>query len=137
MEDAVRRAMVAMMVSALVLAGGLAHAAKITTVYGTSGDDVIHTGNGGWQVTYGLGGNDHLGGGRGTDIMYGNSGNDRIWTGPGGAKEAAYGGRGNDLINDWHSGESPGLLDGGPGHDKCIGDKHDVFISCERVIWRK
>lgn len=114
-----------------------AQAAKVTTFRGTPQRDVIHTGNGGLQVTYGLGGNDHLGGGRGTDIMYGGSGDDGIWTGAGGAKEAAYGGRGNDRINDWRSGESPGYLNGGPGHDVCVGDKHDTFISCERVIWKK
>lgn len=132
-----RRAMVAMMVSGLVLAGGVALAAKVTTFTGTPQADYIRTGNGGWQVTYALGGNDSLHGGRGTDIMYGQGGDDRIWTGSGGAKEAAYGGRGNDRINDWRSGESPGYLDGGPGHDVCVGDKHDTFVSCERVIWKK
>jgi len=111
-------------------------AAKTTTYRGTPHRDVIRTGNGGWQVTYGRGGNDSLHGGRGTDLIHGNAGNDAIWTGSGGAKEAAWGGRGNDRINDWASGESPGYLNGGPGHDVCIGDKHDVFISCEVIRWK-
>jgi Ca2+-binding RTX toxin-like protein len=114
-----------------------AGAAKITTYRGTPHRDVIRTGNGGWQEAWGLGGNDSLHGGRGTDLMHGGRGNDRIWTGAGGAKEAAWGGRGNDRINDWASGESPGYLNGGPGRDVCIGDKHDTFISCEVVRWKK
>lgn len=131
--------LVAMVLVALAIgiAARAASAAKVTTFTGTPQHDYIRTGNGGWQVTYALGGNDSLHGGRGTDIMYGQGGRDHIWTGSGGAKEAAYGGRGNDRINDWRSGESPGLLNGGPGHDVCVGDKHDRFISCERVIWKK
>jgi len=122
---------------ALLWIGDKATAAKITTFRGTPHRDVIRTGNGGWQITYGLGGNDSLHGGRGTDLIHGGRGNDRVWTGSGGAKEAAWGGRGNDRINDWASGESPGYLNGGPGHDVCIGDKHDTFISCEVIRWKK
>jgi len=113
-----------------------ANAAKITTVRGTQHRDVIRTGNGGWTVIRGLGGNDALHGGNGIDIVYGGPGNDHIWTGSGGAPEAAYGGRGNDVIHDWWSGKHPGLLNGGPGHDKCVGTKNTTYVSCEHIIWR-
>ena len=121
---------------AFVALSGVAYAAQTTTVRGTQHRDVIRTGNGGETIVYGLGGNDSLHGGRGTDIMYGGRGDDRVWTGAGGAKEVAYGGPGNDRINDWWSGESPGYLNGGRGRDVCVGDKHDTFISCEKVIWK-
>lgn len=121
----------------IALTANDASGAQARTIVGTEHHDVIHTGNGGLTITWGLGGNDHLGGGRGTDIMHGGRGDDRIWTGSGGAKEAAFGGRGNDRLNDWRSGESPGYLNGGSGHDVCVGDKHDTFVRCERVVFKK
>lgn len=105
-------------------------------VRGTPGNDRIHTGNGS-QAIYGLAGNDRIGAGRGIDYVYGGRGRDRVFTGSGGAPEKAFGGPGNDVINDFRSGESPGYLNGGRGHDKCVGDKHDTFISCEVIVWKK
>ena len=58
---------------------------------------------------------------------------DVLTTGKGGATEAAYGGRGDDVLKDFASGQSPGLLVGGPGRDRCIGDKLDTFRGCEVV----
>jgi len=65
------------------------------------------------QVIYGRGGDDRINGGKGPDIV--------------------YGGRGDDVLKDFASGQSPGLLVGGPGHDRCIGDKLDTFRGCEVV----
>ncbi|MGH2658797.1 MAG: hypothetical protein ACRDHS_03825 [Actinomycetota bacterium] len=119
-----------------VLLGGLAaHAESPTEVRGTPERDRI-TGMNGAQIIYGRGGDDIINGGKGPDVIYGGLGNDRLTTGKGGATEAAYGGRGNDLLKDYASGQSPGLLVGGPGRDICIGDKHDTFRGCEVVKLR-
>ncbi len=122
---------------ALATVVSMAHADSGRVVYGTEKRDIIFTHNGGLTTVYALGGNDHVGGGRGTDIIYGGRGDDGLWTGSGGAKEAAYGGPGDDRINDWRSGESPGYLNGGPGHDVCVGDKQDTFVNCERIVFKK
>lgn len=118
---------------ALIVLASAAMAAHQEVVRGTNHADRIHTGNGN-QTIYARGGNDRVGAGRGNDILYGGKGNDVLFTGKGGAKEAAYGGAGNDRLNDWASGQSPGTLVGGRGRDTCIGDKHDIFRSCERII---
>jgi Ca2+-binding RTX toxin-like protein len=133
-----RRRIGSALVVAVVLSvplGGLAAQAESTVVTGTSGGDVI-TGMNGAQIVYGRGGGDRINGGRGPDVLYGGLGDDRLTTGKGGATEAAYGGRGSDVIKDFASGQSPGKLVGGPGHDRCIGDKHDTFRGCEVVKLR-
>lgn len=123
---------------ALATIVSVAHASGHSTVVGTQHRDVIAVHNGGFTVVWGLGGDDKLTGGRGTDILHGGRGNDVLHTGSGGAKEAAYGGRGRDRIFDWESGESPGYLNGGAGrHDVCVGDKHDTFVRCERIRFKK
>src|SRR6266508_3443411 len=90
----------------------------------------------GSQIICGRGGADRINGGKGSDIIYGGLGDDVLTTGKGGATEAAYGGPGNDVLKDFASGQSPGLLVGGPGRDRCIGDKHDTFRRCEVIKLR-
>jgi Ca2+-binding RTX toxin-like protein len=119
----------------MVLGGLAAQAQSATVVMGTPEDDQI-AGMVGPQIIHGRGGDDRINGGKGPDVLYGGPGNDNLTTGKGGATEAAYGGRGKDLLKDYASGQSPGLLAGGPGRDRCIGDKHDTFRSCEVVRLR-
>jgi Ca2+-binding RTX toxin-like protein len=116
----------------LVPLGGLAARAASTGVTGTAQGDVI-SGMNGAQIIHGRGGDDRINGGKGPDVLYGGPGDDRLTTGKGGATEAAYGGRGNDVLKDFASGQSPGKLVGGSGRDRCIGDKHDTFRGCEVV----
>jgi hypothetical protein len=126
------------LVAAAALAGMLglpAQASSATVVTGTTQGDVI-AGMNGPQVIYGRGGDDRINGGKGPDILHGGIGDDRLTTGKGGATEAAYGGLGNDLLKDFASGQSPGLLVGGRGRDRCVGDKHDTFRGCEVVRLR-
>jgi Ca2+-binding RTX toxin-like protein len=120
----------------VVPVGGLAaQADSATVVKGTSQADVI-TGMVGPQIIYGRGGDDRINGGKSPDVLYGGRGDDDLTTGKGGATEAAYGGPGDDVLNDFASGQSPGLLVGGRGDDVCIGDKHDTFRRCEVVKFR-
>jgi len=131
----VRKVFVGVTLLAILVVGAAAQAESPTVVRGTPKGDHI-TGMNGAQIIYGRGGDDVINGGRGPDIVYGGLGDDRLTTGKGGATEAAYGGRGNDLLKDYASGQSPGLLVGGPGRDICIGDKHDTFRGCEVVKLR-
>ncbi len=124
-------AVAALAVGAL-LAGPAAVASNPTVVTGTGRGDHI-AGMNGPQIIYGRGGDDRINGGRGPDVIWGGIGDDRLTTGKGGATEAAHGGPGNDVLKDFASGQSPGLLAGGKGHDRCIGDKHDTFRSCEVI----
>jgi Ca2+-binding RTX toxin-like protein len=126
-------ALVAATAFAGLIVGQAAQAAAVIT--GTTRGDVI-AGMNGAQVIYGRGGDDRINGGRGPDILHGGIGDDRLTTGKGGATEAAYGGLGNDLLKDFASGQSPGLLVGGHGRDRCIGDKHDTFRGCEVIRLR-
>ncbi|HEY3023461.1 MAG TPA: hypothetical protein VGK11_07500 [Actinomycetota bacterium] len=119
-------------VLAVLLAGSVAQASNPTVVTGTTKGDRIG-GMNGPQTIYGRGGDDRINGGKGPDIIYGGLGDDILTTGKGGATEAAYGGRGNDVVKDFASGQSPGLLVGGPGRDRCIGDKQDTFRGCEVI----
>lgn len=134
-----RRHIGSALVAAAVLAGpfgGLAaQASSPTVVKGTADDDVI-AGMTGPQIIYGRRGDDRINGGKGPDVIYGGRGDDRLTTGKGGATEAAYGGPGNDVLKDYASGQSGGLLRGQRGHDVCIGDKHDIFLGCEVVKLR-
>jgi hypothetical protein len=110
---------------------------------GTRKADRMYGGNGS-QIMRGLGGNDHLGGQHGPDTLYGGPGQDRIWTGKSGAHriDAAWGGRGNDFLNNSGSGNTGGYLNGGPGHDICVVDRkayhqgRDIVRSCETVRFR-
>jgi Ca2+-binding RTX toxin-like protein len=120
---------------AVLSAGSVAQASNPTVVTGTTKGDRIQGMNGA-QIIYGRGGADRINGGKGPDILYGGLGDDLLTTGKGGATEAAYGGRGNDVLKDFASGQSPGFLGGGPGRDRCIGDKHDTFRSCEVIKLR-
>lgn len=133
----VRRIGLALVVGAILASplGGLAAHAASTVVKGTTKADSIG-GMNGPQVIYGRAGDDRINGGKGPDVIYGGGGADRLTTGKGGATEAAYGGPGDDLLKDYASGQSPGLLKGGPGRDRCIGDKHDTFRGCEVVKLR-
>jgi hypothetical protein len=119
-------------VLAALVAGPVAEASNPTVVTGTSQGDQIQ-GMNGPQIIYGRGGDDQINGGKGPDIVYGGLGDDDLTTGKGGATEAAYGGRGDDVLKDFASGQSPGLLVGGKGRDECIGDKLDTFRSCEVI----
>ena len=134
-DSMVRVAFVAVTVVVVVLAGLAAEANSPTIVTGTPNGDRID-GMNGPQIIYGRGGDDVINGGKGPDVLYGGLGDDRLTTGKGGATESAHGGRGNDLLMDFASGQSPGLLAGGPGRDRCIGDKHDTFTSCEIIKLR-
>jgi Ca2+-binding RTX toxin-like protein len=122
-------------VLAVLFGGSVAQASNPTIVTGTTKWDRIQ-GMTGPQIIYGRGGADRINGGKGPDILYGGLGDDLLTTGKGGATEAAFGGRGNDVLKDFASGQSPGLLAGGPGRDRCIGDKHDTFRSCEVIKLR-
>jgi len=128
-------AFVAVAVLAVPLGGLVAEAESPTVFTGTTKGDIIG-GMNGPQIIYGRGGDDRINGGRGPDVIYGGLGDDRLTTGKGGATEAAYGGRGNDVLKDFASGQSTGTLVGGPGRDRCIGDKHDTFRGCEVVKLR-
>ena len=121
-----------MAVMAALVADQAAQASNPRVVTGTTQGDQIQ-GMNGPQIIYGRGGADRINGGKGPDIVYGGLGDDVLTTGKGGATEAAYGGQGNDVLKDFASGQSPGLLKGGPGHDRCIGDKLDTFRSCEVI----
>jgi Ca2+-binding RTX toxin-like protein len=131
----ISRAILGTVVLAALVAGSAAQASNATVVTGTTRGDRIQ-GMNGPQIIYGRGGADRINGGKGPDILYGGLGDDVLTTGKGGATEAAYGGRGNDVLKDFASGQSLGLLAGGPGRDLCIGDKHDTFRSCEVIKLR-
>src|SRR5436309_13475396 len=120
------KAVLATAVLAALVAGQVAQASNPTVVTGTT-RGARNDGMNGSQIVYGRGGADRINGGRGPDIIYGGLGDDVLTTGKGGATEAAYGGPGNDVLKDFASGQSPGLLVGGPGRDRCVGDKHDTF----------
>jgi Ca2+-binding RTX toxin-like protein len=120
---------------AVLTLAGSAIAAHTTVVRGTRHADHITTGNGS-QTVYGLAGADRIETGKGSDVVYGGAGADLITTGKGGANEAVFGGRGNDRIHDTVSGQHPGYLNGGPGHDVCVGTKNTTYVSCEVVRWR-
>jgi len=128
----ISKTVLGMAVLATLVAGPVAEASNPTVVTGTTQGDQIQ-GMNGPQIVYGRGGDDRINGGKGPDIVYGGLGDDVLTTGKGGATEAAYGGRGDDVLKDFASGQSPGLLVGGPGRDRCIGDKLDTFRSCEVV----
>jgi hypothetical protein len=128
----ISKAALGMAVLAALVAGPVAEASNPTVVTGTTQGDQIQ-GMNGPQIIYGRGGDDQINGGKGPDIVYGGLGDDVLTTGKGGATEAAYGGRDDDVLKDFASGQSPGLLVGGPGHDRCIGDKLDTFRGCEVV----
>jgi Ca2+-binding RTX toxin-like protein len=102
-------------------------------VIGLAGDDRL-TGNNGPDTVKGGRGDDFVSGGKGPDIVKGGRGDDIVWTGKSGPGDKGYGGRGNDVVNNFGSGDSPGLLDGGPGTDKCRGDEHDTYVSCEIIV---
>ncbi len=131
----IAKTVLGMAVLGAVVAGPVAEASNPTVVTGTTQDDQIQ-GLNGPQIIYGLAGADRISGGKGPDIIYGGVGDDDLTTGKGGATESAYGGQGNDVLKDFASGQSLGLLVGGPGRDRCIGDKHDTFRSCEVIELR-
>jgi Ca2+-binding RTX toxin-like protein len=93
-------------------------------------------GNGPSVIMGTMGDDQGLYGGRGPDVIYGLAGDDHIWTGKGGPGDEVYGGPGDDRVNNWDSGSSPGLLVGGPGRDVCTGDPHDTFRGCEVVRYK-
>lgn len=103
------------------------------TVLGLAGDDRL-AGNNGPDTVKGGRGDDIVSGGKGPDIVKGGRGDDIVWTGKSGPGDKGYGGRGDDVVNNFGSGESPGLLNGGPGHDKCRGNAHDTYVGCEIIV---
>jgi hypothetical protein len=118
----VRGAIVAVVISALVLAGfATAHSAN--TVTGTSRADLLR-GGAGADVIRGLAGNDTLrggggpdtlDGGSGTDKLFGDAGNDRLFGGGPGGWDQLNGGSGNDVLVSRAGGFVE--LIGGPGDD--------------------
>lgn len=131
----ISRAILGIAVMAALVPGSVAEASNPTVVTGTTRGDRI-LGMNGPQIIYGRGGADRINGGKGPDSIYGGLGDDVLTTGKGGATEAAFGGPGNDVLKDFASGQSPGLLVGGPGSDRCVGDKHDTFRRCEVIKLR-
>jgi hypothetical protein len=109
-------------------------ASAVEPMIGGPGNDHIRGGNGP-DIILGMAGDDILAGNNGPDVVRGGPGDDIVWTGRSGPGDKGYGGSGNDVINNFGSGASPGLLVGGPGRDKCRGDKHDIFRGCEEIIW--
>ncbi|MFF4323365.1 FG-GAP-like repeat-containing protein [Streptomyces sp. NPDC001568] len=135
-------------------------AATITgngTVNGTSGADVIVTGNGNDSVSGNggndtictFGGNDAVSGNHGNDTVDGGDGNDAISGGDG--TDAVKGGAGNDALSGGNGndtvvgGADSDTLSGGSGADVCAGDAHGgptlpgtdaiaVGGSCETVV---
>jgi Ca2+-binding RTX toxin-like protein len=85
---------------------------------GTPGDDVI-CGYGGDDIILGLAGDDLLIGGPGDDILVGGTGRDVL-----------IGDEGNDRLIDTRE---PGVEDGGPDADRCVGVHGTLFNDCERV----
>lgn len=130
--------LMAIAVSAMMIVGiaGIALADRYTTIRGTDASERLDGGPGRQRVL-GMGGDDFLTGGKSPDILRGGDGNDILWTGKGGAVEEAWGGRGNDHVHNHSSGESPGIVSGGPGFDHCTGDPHDTFIGCEKIRYVK
>jgi Ca2+-binding RTX toxin-like protein len=126
-----RSVSLACVVTALCLIA--APASAVEPIIGGSGNDHLRGGNGP-DIVLGMAGDDILRGGNGPDIVKGGRGDDVVWTGKSGPGDKGYGGRGNDVVNNFSSGEAPGLLAGGPGNDKCRGDKHDTFRGCEEII---
>ena len=117
-----RGAIVAVVVSALVLAG-FATAHSVDTVTGTSRADLLR-GGAAADVIRGLAGNDTLrggggpdtlDGGPGSDKLFGNAGNDRLLGGGIGGSDQLNGGTGNDVLVSRGGGVVE--LIGGPGND--------------------
>ncbi|SHE74630.1 Hemolysin-type calcium-binding repeat-containing protein [Lampropedia hyalina DSM 16112] len=79
---------------------------------GSSGDDVIVSGNGN-DILRGNAGNDSLSSGAGNDILYGGTGNDVLNGGSG--ADLLFGGAGNDVLI---GGEGFDVLSGGSGADQ-------------------
>jgi Ca2+-binding RTX toxin-like protein len=83
------------------------------------------------NVMVGTSQNDSIFGTTGNDAIFGKAGADWLWAGKG--HDILYGGRGRDQLR-----AADGLADqlfGGPGvHDGCVGDKHDTFRGCERIV---
>lgn len=112
------------------VAGLVAIAGALTcTVFGTQDNDVrvgnagpnvmcLRRGNdyghgkGGPDRVRGAAGNDTLIGGSGRDILRGRGDNDRLFVVDGQGGDIAY---------------------GGPGNDKCYGERRDRYVSCEQV----
>jgi Ca2+-binding RTX toxin-like protein/GH24 family phage-related lysozyme (muramidase) len=110
-------------------------------LFGTSGDDLLNTGEF-YQRAYGLDGADQLiggtagntlDGGAGVDVLWGRTGNDTLLGGAEG--DTLYGEEGNDQLtggegNDTLSGgDGDDTLDGGTGSDVLAGDAgHDVYV---------
>lgn len=134
-----KRKLMAFIVSVMMIVGvsaGIALADRYTTIRGTNASERL-VGGPGRQRIFGMGGDDLLIGGKSPDILRGGDGNDILWTGKGGKPESAYGGRGDDRVHNHSSGESPGIVSGGPGFDHCSGDPHDTFIGCEKIRYVK
>jgi DNA-binding beta-propeller fold protein YncE len=108
-------------------------AGSLSTVFGTSGPDVLKgtggrdviSGFGGRDRIRGLGGNDKVCAGAGRDSVFGGPGKDRVRGGPG--IDRIFGGRGSDRLNGGGrrdrllGGRGDDRLFGGPGFDKLIG----------------
>jgi 6-phosphogluconolactonase (cycloisomerase 2 family) len=99
-------------------------AGKKTTIFGTSGSDVLNgttkadviSGFGAGDKIRGLGGDDRICAGQGKDTAKGDRGKDRIRGGPG--NDELSGGTGGDRIN---GGTRKDRLFGGPGNDILYG----------------
>ena len=108
-----------------VIFGGPGH----TTIYGGAGGDLIA--GGGNHCTSG----DTIHGGKGDDFLTGSPCDDIIYGGR--RQDRMIGEAGDDILVDANdNGTDHDTLFGGPGHDVCIGDAHDSFGGCERIIRR-
>jgi Ca2+-binding RTX toxin-like protein len=132
-----------------------------TTIYGSTGDDLIigpgssariygGTGNdkifagSSRDIVYGEEGNDTIHGGQGNDYLRGGDGDDRITGGLG--IDQMYGDAGNDTFyargdlpfrqddRPFLSQSSFDLIDGGAGHDRADADPLDRLISIESTF---
>lgn len=110
-----RRALLAVIVAAGIIGGGVATAAPgPNLIVGTNADDSL-IGTQHPDIIAGRGGRDFLAGRRGDDFLGGGAGNDRL--------------------SDWGAHSGSDVFRGGAGsRDRCIGDASDTFgASCEIV----
>ena len=78
------------------------------------------------------GGNDYLASGGGKDSLFSGPGNDTAVGGDG--PDTVVGHGGNDKLFSIDQVHGNDVLRGGPGEDRCFGDKGDRFRGCERAI---
>lgn len=99
---------------------------RVSSYWGTAGDDVIRGGNHP-QIIMGLGGDDVIHGGNSGDCLVGGTGEDRLVGGN--AKDILIGGPGDDYLS---GGNAKDNLDGSEDLDVCDGGNgKDTVVNCE------